>query len=133
MHSFGHIEIPTTNLKRAMKFYGTVFGWEFKEYPEVKYVIFTTGADPGGGFVLVKKMPKKGQVNVYINVESIDAKLKEIKKARGKVTLKRTPVSDMGFFATFLTPDGCSLYLWEPAIKQESVPPPATATPAPAM
>ncbi len=132
MHSFGHIEIPTTNLKRAVKFFTTVFGWECKEYPEMKYVIVKTGAEPGGGIMLVKKMPKKGQVNVYINVEDIDAKLKEIKKARGKVTLKRTPVSDMGFFATFLTPDGCSLYLWEPAMKKEAVAP-AAGEPAPAM
>ncbi len=130
MHSFGHVEIPTTNLKRAMKFFGTVFGWEFKEYPEVKYVLFKTGAEPGGGFMLVKKMPKKGQVNVYINVEDIDAKLKEIKKARGKVTVKRTPVGDMGFFATFLTPDGCALCLWENGKAQ---PAPVPAEPAPAI
>ena len=127
MHDFGHIEIPTTNLKRAKKFFGGLFGWEFKDYPEVKYVTFQTGSQPGGGLMLVKKIPKKGQVNVYINVESIDAKLKEIKKARGKVTLKRTPVGDMGFFAQFLTPDGVALYLWE------NVPKAPVTEPAPSI
>ncbi len=133
MHNFGHIEIPTTNLKRAEKFFGTLFGWEFKDYPEVKYAIFTTGAEPGGGLALVKKIPKKGQVNVYINVESIDAKLKEIRKARGKVVLKRTPVGDMGFFAQFLTPDGVGMYLWENAPKPEMTAAAPAAEPAPAI
>ncbi|HTX99490.1 MAG TPA: VOC family protein [Bacteroidota bacterium] len=132
MHSVGHIEIPTTNLKRAKKFFGTIFGWEFKDYPEVKYVTFKTGVEPGGGFMLVKKMPKKGQVNVYINVEDIDAKLKEIKKARGKVLTKKTPVSDMGFFAQFQTPDGCALCLWENLPKAQAVAP-AAAEPAPVV
>ncbi len=132
MHSFGHVEIPTTNLKRAKKFFGTVFGWEFKDYPEVKYVIFSTGADPGGGFNLVKKMPKKGQVNVYINVENIDDKLKEIKKARGKVLMKKMPVGEMGFMAQFQTPDGCALCLWESVPMAQTAAPPA-AQPAQTM
>ena len=132
MHSFGHVEIPTTNLKRAQKFFGTVFGWQFREYPKEKYVIFDTGTQPGGGFMLVKKMPKKGQVNVYINVEDIEAKLKEIKKARGKIVMKKMPVGDMGFMAQFQTPDGCAMCLWEPA-PQAMMTPPAVAEPAVAM
>ncbi len=133
MHSFGHIEIPTTNLKRAEKFFGQLFGWQFKDYPEVKYAIFNTGAEPGGGLMIVKKIPKKGQVNVYINVESIDAKLKEIRKARGKVTLKRTPVGDMGFMASFLTPDGVAMFLWENAPKPQMAESMPAAEPAPAI
>ena len=58
--------------------------------PEMKYVMFRAGTQPNGGFYLVKKMPAKGQVNVYIEVEDIDAKLKEIKKAEGKVLVKKT-------------------------------------------
>jgi hypothetical protein len=113
MHGFGHVEIPTTNFKRSMKFFGTLFGWTFVEVPEMKYVTFKAGVQPNGGFYLVKKMPAKGQVNVYIEVEDIDAKLKEIRKARGKVLVKKTPVGDMGWFAQFATPDGCFLSLWQ--------------------
>jgi predicted enzyme related to lactoylglutathione lyase len=122
MHSFGHVEIPTTNLKKAKKFFGTVFGWEFQDFPDMEYVIFRTGQQPNGGLALVKKMPRKGQVNVYINVEDINAKLKEIKKARGKVITKREPVGDMGFMAQFETPDECRLSLWEPAAPSAGAP-----------
>ena len=115
MHRFGHIEIPTTNFKKAKKFFAGVFGWTFEDRPEIKYVLFKTGGSPNGGFYLVKKMPKKGQVNVYIEVEDIDAILKEIKKAKGKVLLKRTQVGSMGWIAQFATPDGCFLSLWQAA------------------
>lgn len=126
MHYFGHIEIPTTDFKKARKFYEKLFGWTFQELPEMQYMLFKTERQPNGGFYLVKKMPKKGQVNVYIEVQDIDMKLKEVRKARGKVLLKKTQVGDMGWFAQFATPDGCTMCLWETAPKevtaQEPVP-----------
>jgi uncharacterized protein len=113
MHGFGHIEIPTTDFKKAKKFFGNIFGWTFEDIPDMDYVTFRAGAQPNGGFYWVKSMPKKGQVNVYIEVEDIDAKLKEIRKARGKVLMKKTSIGSMGWIAQFSTPDGCFLSLWE--------------------
>ncbi len=118
MNGFGHIEIPTTDFKKAQKFFGKLFGWTFQEIPDMEYVLFKTEETPNGGFYRVKKMPKKGQVNVYIEVEDIDTKLKEIKKARGKVLVKKSPVGTMGWYAQFATPDGCALCLWESAPKE---------------
>ena len=118
MHGFGHVEIPTTEFKKAKKFFGAVFGWTFQDIPGMDYVLFKAGSQPNGGFYKVKKMPKKGQVNVYIEVEDIDAKLKEIRKAKGKVLVKKSPVGTMGWFAQFATPDGCYLSLWQVAPKE---------------
>ena len=123
MHNFGHIEIPTTNVKKARKFFTNVFGWTFHDHPEMDYVTFHAGAPPNGGLEEVKKMPKRPQVNVYIEVEDIAAKLKEIKKAKGKVVMKKEKVGSMGWRAQFETPDGCVLCLWQAAPK-ESVPTP---------
>ncbi len=122
MHGFGHVDIPSTNLKKTKKFFGAVFGWTFEDIPEMDYVLFRAGTQPNGGFFMVKKMPKKGQVNVYIEVEDIVSKLKEIKKARGKVLVKKTEIGGMGWFAQFATPDGCFLSLWQagPAQSLES-------------
>ena len=49
MNGFGHIEIPTTNFKKAKKFYGTVFGWSFEDVPDMDYVLFKAGTQPNGG------------------------------------------------------------------------------------
>ncbi len=122
MHSTVHVEIPTTDFKKAKNFFGKVFGWTFQDYPEMQYVIFQAPAPPHGGFVKVKAMPKKGQVNLYLDVEDIDAKLKDIRKARGKVLQKKTPIGEMGWFAQFLTPDGCSLYLYQQKAAPEALP-----------
>jgi predicted enzyme related to lactoylglutathione lyase len=124
MHGFGHVDIPTTDFKKAKKFFGKLFGWSFQDMPEQEYVSFRAGSEPNGGFYLVKKMPKKGQVNVYIEVESIDAKLKEIKKAKGKVLMKKTAIGESGWIAQFSTSDGCMLSLWEGAPKAAEPPAP---------
>lgn len=118
MHGFGHISIPTTSFKKAKKFFGAVFGWTFTDLPDMDYVLFRAGSPPNGGFHEVKKMPKKFQVNVFIEVEDIDAKLKEIKQAKGTVVAKKSEVGTMGWMAQFETPDGCTLSLWQPAPKQ---------------
>jgi hypothetical protein len=115
MLGFGHIGIPTTDFKKARKFFGSVFGWTFQELTGTTYLLFRAGNPPNGSFYVVKKMPKKGQVNVYIEVDDIDSKLKDIRKARGKVLLKKTPVGTMGWMAQFSTPDGCFLSLWQSA------------------
>jgi uncharacterized protein len=114
MHAFGHIEIPTTNIEKAKKFFATVFGWTFSHIQDINYTIIHTGKHPNGGFELVKKIPKKGQVIPYIEVEDIDATLKAIRKARGKIVTKKSQVGSMGWRAQFATPEGVRLALWQP-------------------
>ena len=113
MNHFGHIEIPTNDFKIAKKFFGSVFGWTFQDVPDIDYVLFRAGMKPNGGFFKVKKMPKSGQVNVYIEVKSISATLKKIRGAGGSIIIKKTMVKGMGWFAMFTTPDECHLCLWE--------------------
>jgi predicted enzyme related to lactoylglutathione lyase len=117
MHAFGHIEIPTTNLEKSKKFFGAVFGWNFSHILDIDYTIIHTGRHPNGGFELVKRLPKKGQVIPYIEVEDIDTTMKAIRKARGKMLTKKSKVGSMGWRAQFATPDGVQLALWQSASK----------------
>lgn len=113
MNSVGHIEIPTTDFKVAKKFYGKLFSWKFEEVPGWDYMLFFAPAKPHGGLYLVKKMPKKHSVLLYLETDSIDKKLKDIKKAKGKVLVPKNPIGKWGWWAKFETPDGCHLALWE--------------------
>lgn len=119
MHHIGHVQIPTTNIKKSKKFFGTVFGWTFTDHEEIGYTLFHTGRHPNGGVEPVKKMPKRPQTVVYIEVDDIESKVKQIKKAKGKIIEKKTEVPGMGWYATFNTPDGCRLALWQALRKQE--------------
>jgi predicted enzyme related to lactoylglutathione lyase len=115
MNHFSFIEIPTVDLKKAQTFFGRLFDWKFE--PLVGYrdmMMINTGQEPGGLLYKVKSIPKKHSVLVHIEVQSIDEKLKQIRKARGKVVLQKTPILNLGWFAYFATPDGCTLALWEP-------------------
>ena len=117
MHAFGHIEIPTTNIIKSKKFFGTVFGWTFSHIQDINYTIIHTGKHPNGGFEIVKRLPKKVQVVPYIEVEDIDTTIKAIRKAHGKVLMKKSQVGSMGWRARFATPEGVELCLWQQAPK----------------
>jgi predicted enzyme related to lactoylglutathione lyase len=113
MNHFGHIEIPVKDLSAGIKFFGKVFGWKFQNIPGIDYVMFRTDHKPNGGLFKVRRMPKSGQINVYIEVKNINAILGKVRKARGTVIIKKTSLGNLGWFATFASPDGCHLSLWQ--------------------
>lgn len=112
MHEFVHVEIPTRDLKRAKTFYGKVFGWTFQDYGK-NYAMISNSGSGIGAFTKVKKVPTKPAAQVYIGVADIDAKLKEIKQARGKVKSPKTEVPGMGWYASFADNQGAVLFLWQ--------------------
>src|SRR5574341_1917092 len=122
MHGVTHIEIPVKNMKRAKDWYGKIFGWTFQDYDKTYSLWNAPAGGVGGGLYLVKKMPAKASVRAYLEVEDVDAKLKEIKKSRGKVTREKAEVPGFGWWAAFRDPQGGELYLWQPAPRQADRP-----------
>ena len=118
MHGVTHIEIPVKNMKRAKEWYGKIFGWTFQDYDKTYSLWNAPGGGVGGGLYLVKKMPAKPAVRAYLEVEDVEAKLAEIKKARGKVLVAKTEVPTFGWWGTFKEPQGLELYLWQTARRQ---------------
>jgi uncharacterized protein len=53
----------------------------------------------------------------YVDVASIDDSLAKATKLGAQVALPKTPVSDMGFVAAFIDPQGNICGLWEIAKK----------------
>lgn len=118
MHAIVHVEIAVTNMKRAKAWYGKVFGWTFQDFDKEYTLWNAPGGGTGGGLFVVKKIPAKSAVRAYIQVDDVDTKLKEIKKARGKVVLPRAEVPNFGWWAAFRDPQGAELYLWQAAGRQ---------------
>lgn len=112
MHGFVHVEIPTRDLKRAKTFYGKIFGWTFQDYSKA-YALIQNNGSSIGGLTKVKKVPTKPVVFVYVDVADIDAKLKEIRAARGKVLKPKSEVPNMGWWAEFADNQGAVLFLWQ--------------------
>ena len=118
MHGVTHVEIPVTNVKRAKEWYGKVFGWTFQDFDKEYTLWNAPGGGTSGGLYLVKKIPAKSAVRVYLDVADIGAKLKEIKKARGRVVRATAEVPGFGWWAAFRDPQGAELYLWQSTRRQ---------------
>ena len=93
MRKVVHFEIPADDESRARAFYGSVFGWQVQEMPEMDYTIMMTtpvdqqtqlptepGAINGG---LMKRSADTPAPVLTVDVESIDDSLKQIEAAGG--------------------------------------------------
>ena len=122
MNKVVHFEIPFDNKTRATKFYAETFGWELMDMPEMSYVVARTAA------VDDKQMPKEpGAINggllqrpkeaptptLYIDVPSIDAALKKVQAAGGKVVTPNTPIPGMGAYARVTDSEGNVIGLYQ--------------------
>ena len=114
-NSLNWFEIPATDLKRAKKFYQTVFG--LKKMDEMKMdnavMAFFPWA-PGNGKVtgaLVKskehKPSKTSGPVIYLNADpDLKKALAKVAKAGGKVIVPKTQIGEFGFMAFFIDTEG---------------------------
>ncbi|HTJ82455.1 MAG TPA: VOC family protein [Polyangiaceae bacterium] len=116
-NTFCHIELSTDDRAGAKKFYKALFGWQFKEMPDMSYTGFTTGAPPGGG-MMGKNMP--GQPTAwmpYVEVASVQKTVAKAKAAGATIYVPFQPIGDMGAIGVFADPTGAAIGVWEAAKK----------------
>ena len=102
-----HIEIYAEDLQEARKFYGGCFGWTFKEWGDTSnYVLFMDAAGKLGGGFTKESNTGAGGILLYIYCIDLDAKIKQVDAAGGRILEGRTPIPGVGFFATFVDPFG---------------------------
>jgi predicted enzyme related to lactoylglutathione lyase len=117
-----HFEIPADDLARASDFYGSTFGWDLQEMPELDYTTVTTSpvdeqqrpTEPGainGG--MMKRVADTPSPVITVNVDSIDDALKKVESAGGSTVRPRQEIPGMGAFAYFKDTEGNTLGLWE--------------------
>lgn len=121
-----HFEIPSDDLERAKKFYGSVFGWEVNTWPMPNggnYTGLTTvpvdketmiPTEPGAinGGMTERSEVTPGPV-ITVEVESIDEALRDIEANGGSTTVPRTEIPGMGAFGYFKDSEGNIMGLWE--------------------
>ncbi len=107
-----HIEINVTDLQRAGKFYGALFGWSYQ--PVMKDYAFWKAGKLGGGFNKVaKKSTAPNSVTLYITVDDIPAMLKKAVSKGGKVVGPKQEIGGgHGFCGQLSDPFGNVVGLW---------------------
>ena len=122
MDKIVHFEIPADDIDRAKTFYGSTFGWQLQDVPEMDYTIVQTvgvdeqqmPAEPGainGG--MMKRSPETPSPVITINVDSIDGALERVESGGGSVVQPRQEIPGMGAFAYFKDTEGNTMGLWE--------------------
>jgi predicted enzyme related to lactoylglutathione lyase len=116
-----HFDIPVDDdANRAQQFYKNVFGWDMKKVesqvdPKVELWMCETEDENGkkgvtGGMMKRETLP--GVTN-YVLVNSIEEYISKISKWGGRVTLQRTEIPNVGFYAMFLDSENNLFGLFE--------------------
>jgi predicted enzyme related to lactoylglutathione lyase len=115
---FCHVELNTTNVRKAKAFYGKLFAWKLKDLPnEVTgtYTMISVGRDGTGGGIMKQLMPDSPSAWMpYVLVKDIEASTKKAKKLGAKIMKGVTEVMGMGSLSIIEDPTGAIIGLWEP-------------------
>jgi len=119
MFTVVHFEIPADDIERAQKFYGDLFGWKIEKLAvpmPMDYWMIMTGAKTGemgldGG--MMKRQNPDQRITIYIDVPSVDEYMGRVKKLGGQVSVPKTAVPGMGYFAVCLDPENNGFGIWE--------------------
>ncbi len=107
-----HLEISAKDPAVADRFYSDVFGWKIEVDERFNYHQFEAQGGPGGAFVEVGEQTKAGDVIPYLGVDDIDAMLKKVEAAGGKVLLLKTEIPGVGWWGLFADPTGNRIGLY---------------------
>jgi predicted enzyme related to lactoylglutathione lyase len=112
---FCHVELNTTDVKKAKDFYAKLFDWKLEdmESPGGGYTLIKVGEGTGGGMM---KNPIPGAPSfwlAYVLVDDINAATKKAKSLGANVMRDVTEIPDVGSFSVLADPTGAHLALWE--------------------
>ncbi len=116
----GFVEIPVTNLERAIHFYNAVFGYDFKvEDIDGNRMAFSPFDEvkPGACFALTQGeiyVPTHHGAVVYLNTLDIDSTLARATAQGSKQLYPKTAIGPRGFVAEFEDSEGNRIALYQP-------------------
>lgn len=109
-----YMEVPAADVDASARFYSSVFGWKVRERGDgVKAFDDATGA-VSGSWVTGRPPAREPGILTYVMVDSIEATLKKIVAAGGRMETPFTTIGTGGeAFATFRDPAGNVLGLYQ--------------------
>ena len=114
------VDLGTTDVEAAKKFYGALFGWTSEDQPTdmgMPYTMFSkNGKAVAGGSPLPPDMAEQGAPpmwNSYINVDSVDETISKVEDAGGSVVMPAMDVMTAGRMAFIADPTGAAIGLWQ--------------------
>ena len=112
-HCIDYIEFSVTDMAEAQRFYGSAFGWSFKDYGPAYAGIHGSDREIGG--LMVVPSVSRGGPLVVLFSENLDASLRSVRAAGGSIT-KEPFVFPGGRRFHFTDPSGNELAVWSLAV-----------------
>ena len=116
-----HFELMTHDVDKAKAFYGAIFDWDFQEWEgPLQYVMIDAGTPAGGGMLAKPPEAPHPALNVYFQVDDVEATLNKAVDAGGAVLVPKMEIPGIGAHGTFLDPDGVAVSVFEEIKKEET-------------
>jgi uncharacterized protein len=119
--TFSWVDLATTDIEGAKRFYGQLFGWSAEDMPAGEGHTYTMlsldGKAVGGGMQLGEEQASQGvppHWNSYVTVEDIDAAAKRVAELGGNVIVEPMDATEAGRMAVAADPTGAAFSMWQP-------------------
>lgn len=122
-----HFEMPAEDKKRMTEFYTKVFGWQTQQLGKEmgEYVVVTTTETdenrmvkaPGtinGGFYQKTEDKLSQYPSIVIQVDDIQAHMKIVEDAGGKISGKMEDIPGIGLWASIIDSEGNRISMLQP-------------------
>ena len=114
------LDLATTDLDGAERFYGQLFGWEFKREPVGEGQFYSMGYLKGKTVAGIMERSREQTEQVvppgwytYITVQDVDAVAVKVEKLGGRLISEPFDVFDSGRMAMLQDPEGAFVSLWQ--------------------
>ena len=113
---FVHVELHTSDLKKAKDFYAKLFGWKLTDeaMPNGTYTMIDVGGGTGGGMMTNPTPGTPSHWMAYVGVDDINASTKRAKELGAKVMMDVTEVGAFGWMSVIEDPQGAHIAMWKP-------------------
>jgi predicted enzyme related to lactoylglutathione lyase len=111
---FVHLELCTSDTRKAKDFYSGLFGWSFtdNDMGNMIYSTFKPSSGPGGGIFSMPGMPTAWLA--YVGVEDINASTDKAKSLGATVLNGPAEIPNVGWFTVLKDPTGAVIALFQP-------------------
>src|SRR6516165_3435146 len=104
---FVHVELQTTDIKKARDFYSRLFDWKLEDAPVPGFGTYTmigVGEGTGGGMMPSPTPGVPSHWLAYVDVGDLASATKKAKDLGAKVLVDSQAVADMGKFSIIADP-----------------------------
>jgi len=106
-----HVEIPADDTAAGARFWGSLFGWEFTEYPG-PFEYRMTRISEQTGTAITNMEPGKHGMRPYFAVEDVNTAAARVRALGGEANEPR-PIPQTGWLSTCKDPHGNEFGLWQ--------------------